>query len=103
MNKDKKTLFTLLMFVVVAAAMIVIGICACNVPVVPMCVLVILEVGIAVMLHHVELWIHGVLLLAELLVGVLAGKVVLVILCVLVYAAATIVLQMLDRGEQQNG
>lgn len=95
--KGNKLLYVLISFVAVAAIVIVIGICALHVPVVPMCVLVMIEAGIAVMLHKAELWLHGVLVLAEIIVGVLAGKTVLILLCALVYAAATAVLQMLDR------
>ena len=74
-----------------------------NVPVVPMCLLVIIEAVIAVMLHHAELWVHGLLILAELCAGVAGKKTVLIILCAVVYIAATFALQMLDKGETHNG
>lgn len=95
--KGNKVLYALVSFVAAAAVVIVIGICVLHVPVVPMCVLVMLEAGIAVMLHQAELWVHGVLVLAELIAGVLAGRIVLILLCVLLYAAATAVLQILDK------
>ena len=59
--------------------------------------------GIAVMLHHAELWLHGVLVLAEVIVGIAIGKAVLIILCAVVYAAATVFLQMLDKREEADG
>ena len=36
--------------------MVIVGVRVLNVPVVPMCLLVIIEAVIAVMLHHAELW-----------------------------------------------
>ena len=55
------------------------------------------------MLHHAELWLHGVLVLAEVIVGFAIGKAVLIILCAVVYVAATVFLQMLDKREEADG
>ena len=90
-------------FAAIVAIMVIVGVRVLNVPVVPMCLLVIIEAVIAVMLHHAELWVHGLLILAELCAGVAGKKTVLIILCAVVYIAATFALQMLDKGETQNG
>ena len=105
MDKNKKTFQvpTLLAFAAIVAIMVIVGVRVLNVPVVPMCLLVIIEAVIAVMLHHAELWVHGLLILAELCAGVAGEKTVLIILCAVVYIAATFALQMLDKGETQNG
>ena len=75
MNQDmtekltkNKMVLAVAAFALVTLAMIVIGIMALKVPAVAMCVLIILEAGLAVMLHHAELWLHGVLVLAEVIV-----------------------------------
>ena len=104
MDKNKKTFQvpTLLAFAAIVAIMVIVGVRVLNVPVVPMCLLVIIEAVIAVMLHHAELWVHGLLILAELCAGV-AGKKTVIILCAVVYIAATFALQMLDKGETHNG
>ena len=67
-----------------------------------MCVLVILEAGIAVMMHKAELWIHGVMVLVQIIVGIIAGRTVVIILCVLVYAAATAALWMSDIADKEE-
>jgi hypothetical protein len=90
-------------FIAVSAILILIGIWAVGTPVVAMCLLVILEAALAGMMHHAELWVHGVLILAELIAGVISGKIVLTVMCVIVYAAATAMLQAMDKGEVQNG
>ena len=90
MDKNKKTFQvpTLLAFAAIVAIMVIVGVRVLNVPVVPMCLLVIIEAVIAVMLHHAELWVHGLLILAELCAGVAGEKTVLIILCAVVYIAA---------------
>jgi hypothetical protein len=88
-----------LAFIALTAALIALGICVLKVPIVAMCVLVILEAAIAGLLHHAEVWVHGVLILAELIAGFAAGKAALVIMCAAVYAAALVMLREMDKGE----
>lgn len=97
--KEKKELIALIVFAAVAIAAILLGICVWKVPVVAMCTLVVLEVGIAVMLHNAELWFHAVVILIEIIAGVLSGRVLPILLCIAVYVAAAAVLRVLDKGE----
>lgn len=94
--KKNKTIVSIAIFVVVVAISIVVMTVVLKQPVVPVCVLVLIEAAIAVMLHNAELWIHGVLLLAEIIAGVALGRIVLVLLCILVYIAATFTLKLFD-------
>ena len=94
--KKNKTIVSIAIFVVVAAISIVVMTVVLKQPVVPVCVLVLIEAAVAVMLHNAELWIHGVLLLAEIIAGVALGRIVLVLLCILVYIAATFTLKLFD-------
>ena len=105
MDKNKKTYeaLSVLAFAVLVAVMIVAGVIALGIPVVPMCLMIVIQAVLAVTLHHAELWVHGLLVLAEICAGVAAGKIVLMILCAVVYVAAMFALQMLDKGETQNG
>ena len=97
---DMKMVMTIAAFAVIVAAMVLIGVCVLHVPVVAMCMLVILETALAVFLHHAELWLHGVVILAEVIAGILCSKILLVVLCAVVYVAATACLQVSDRGEK---
>ena len=99
---DKKMVMTIAAFAVIVAAMVLIGVCVLHVPVVAMCMLVILETALAVFLHHAELWLHGVVILAEVIAGILCSKILLVVLCAVVYVAATACLQVSDSGEILN-
>ena len=85
---DKKMVMTIAAFAVIVAVMVLIGVCVLHVPVV------------AVFLHHAELWLHGVVILAEVIAGILCSKILLVVLCAVVYVAATACLQVSDRGEK---
>ena len=93
-------LIALLAFCIVAVSAILINIMVMELSVVSVCLLLIIEVGIAVLLHHAELWIHGVLLLAEVIAGIVMGKVVPVLLFAAVYVMATIALKYLNIGEK---
>ena len=97
---DKKMVMTIAAFAVIVASMVLIGVCVLHVPVVAMCLLVILETALAVFLHHAELWLHGAVILAEVIAGILCSKILLVVLCAVVYVAATACLQVSDRGEK---
>ena len=97
---DKKVVVTIAAFAVIVAAMVLIGVCVLHVPVVAMCMLVILETALAVFLHHAELWLHGAVILAEVIAGILCSKILLIVLCAVVYVAATACLQVSDRGEK---
>lgn len=101
--KENRMVLPIILFAVIALVMIVIGIAALKVSAVAMCVLIIIEAGLAVMFHHAELWLHGVLVLAEVIAGIMTGKVLLIVLCAVIYVAATVFLQMLDKGETADG
>lgn len=60
--------------------------------VVSVCCLLILETGMAVLLHKSELWKHGLMLAAQFLAGILIGRIPLVIICMIVYIVAAIIL-----------
>lgn len=61
--------------------------------IVPVCVLMILEVAMAVLLHRTEIWIHGVLLALHIIVGIIIARVPLTILCMVAYVVTTLTQQ----------
>lgn len=100
--KENRSLTALAAFCIAALVLILIGVFALKTPVVAMCALVIIEAGIAVMLHKAELWMHGAMVLAQIIAGILVGRVGVIILCALVYAAATAALGMSDMDAEQD-
>jgi hypothetical protein len=93
--KESRQNVTLAAFALVALVTIIVGYAAFKQPIVPICVSIILEAMIAVFMHNAELWIHGVLILVELIVGILIGRTGMIVLCVIIYAAATAALRFL--------
>ncbi len=91
-----------LLFAVVSLILILVSMFVLNEFVVPVCVLIILEAGMAAFLHKVELWKHGVLLAAQVVAGIIIGRVPLVIVCVIAYVAATAALQFMSKQEKTS-
>ncbi len=101
--KDNKQLLAMIGFAIVALVIAILGVAVLKEPVVAVCVLIIIETAIAVMLHQVELWIHGIFILAEIIAGVLMDRLLLVIFCAIIYVAATMALRFINIGEKTNG
>ena len=85
---------SLIFFCVVILTLILIATVGWGEFVVPVCVLMILEVAMAVLLHRTELWIHGILLVLHIVVGIIIGRVPLTILCMIAYVGTTLTQQM---------
>ena len=98
--KKNRTALILIGFGVIALATILIGFLAFKEPVVPVCLLVVLEAIIAVLMHNAELWIHGALVIAELVVGILIGRTEMMILCIIIYIAAIAALRFQVMGKE---
>ena len=77
----------LILFGVIVAVLLVIlvSIITLKMPVVPICVIVLIEAALAACLHDVPIWLHGLVVIAQIVAGVLCGVTVFMILCVLVY------------------
>ena len=98
--KSNLTATGILMFSVVSLILILIAMFAMNEFVVSVCGLIILEAGMAALLHKAELWKHGVLLAAQIVAALIIGRLPLVILCVISYVAATFALQLITKGNK---
>ena len=95
----KKPAVALGAFVVVASAMILIIILALNLPVVGVCTIMILEALLAVCLNRIPIWIHGLIVIAQIVAGIVFGKIVFLILMVVVYITAVALLYLWSSKE----
>ena len=93
MKENQKQLIMSVIALAACAAMIVISMFVLKIPVVAVCVILLLNVGIACCLHHEPVWLHGVLLIAELVAGILCKKIVFILLCIVIYVVAILVLK----------
>lgn len=84
-------------FAVITVIMILLGIMMCKLPVVMVCSIIILETAIALCLQNLPVWVHGVVLVAELIAGILCEQIVFIILAGIVYAAAILALHFIEE------
>ena len=71
------SIYSFLGVIVVALAAILVSILALKIPVVPVCLIIVLEAGIAVCLHDVPIWLHGLVVLVQIIAGAICGKLIL--------------------------
>ncbi len=95
--KTHKNMVSLAIFVIIAAISVVVMTVILKQSVIPVCVLVLIEAGIAVLLHNAEVWMHGLLILAEIIAGIATGRIVILLLCILVYIAAIFALKFMNE------
>ena len=79
--------------IVAALAVILTGIIALHMPVVPVCLIVLLETGIACCLHDVPIWLHAIAVIVQIIAGVLTGATVFMVLCVVEYLVGILCLR----------
>jgi hypothetical protein len=96
--KKNITLDILVVFAIFVLALILVGALGLKEPVVPVCLALILEVGIAVMLHNAQVWLHGAAVVVQLVAGVLIARTGMMILCIVLYVLAIAALQLLEKN-----
>jgi hypothetical protein len=98
--KENRQLDVAIIFAAAVLVLILVGTLALGEPVVPVCIALMIEAGIAILLHNMELWIHGAALVIQLVAGVLIGRTGLMVLCIILYAFTIAALQMLEKAER---
>lgn len=91
--KENSALIMLCVFVVFAVLEIVLGILVWKMPVVSVCIVVLMEAGLAACLHNLPVWLHGIVAAAEIVVGIISGKVIFMLIGILCYGAALFALK----------
>ena len=95
--KANQTIVAIGGFCVLAIGLLLISVFALQEFVVSVCILMVIEVAMAALLHNVELWKHGVLLVAQIIVALILKNIPLVLVCIVIYIAATIALSLLQK------
>lgn len=93
-NKEHLTLFGV---IVVALLIVIIGIVTCEVPVVWACLLILLEAAMAVCMQNVPIWLHGLVVIAQVVVGAVFGTVVYLVLCSFFYVVGILALDVWSK------
>ena len=93
-NKDQLTLFGV---IVAALLVILIGMLGWDVPVLAACILVVLEAGLAVCMQNAPIWLHGIVVIAQIIVGAIFGTVTFLVLCAVFYVIAILALDVWEH------
>ena len=93
----KKSIAVLALFVSVALAYILVGILACEVNPVVVCVVLLIQVAIGVLLDQNPVWLHACVVAVDIVAGICVGQTLLMAVAALVYVAAIVALEMLQR------
>lgn len=83
--KENKSMLMLFAVIVAALGVILAGIMVWKVPVAVVCIIVLLEAGLTVCLHDVPVWLHGLVVIAQIIAGILCENMVFVVLCAAIY------------------
>ena len=96
--KENKKIVTLIAFAVIVLAVILIATLALREFVVPVCIAIIIETAIANLLKKSELWLHGVVVIVQVVAGLLIRRFPFIILCAIIYVAATVALMLIHKN-----
>lgn len=91
--QENKSMLLLFAVIVAALAVILVSILLLSVPAVPVCVIVLLEAALAVCLHDVPIWLHGLVVIAQAAAGILCGSTVFILLCAVIYLIGILTLR----------
>lgn len=95
--KDKTVLVSA-GYAVLAVAVILISILVLKLPVVAVCCIVLIETLLAVCLHNLPIWLHVLVVAAQLLCGGLFHRVVFMVLAACLYVAAILTLKVIRQS-----
>ena len=95
--KENKQHIVLFGLIIAALAVILIGILVWKLPVVPVCIFVLLEAVLAVCLQNLPVWMHGAILIAQLIVGLLFGNGIFIMVCAVYYVVSILVLSIWNK------
>lgn len=90
---ENKKMLRLFGVIVTVLLVILISILKLDIPAVPVCVVVLIEAAMAVCLHDVPIWLHGAVVIAQILIGALCGNLVFTVLCALLYLVGILTLR----------
>lgn len=91
--RENKSMLLLFAMIVAALAVILISILVLKVSAVPVCMIVVIEAALAVCLHDVPIWLHGLVVIGQVIAGILVGSAVFILLCAVIYLLGILTLK----------
>ena len=92
-NSENRGMLTFFGVLVAALLVILISIIGLDIPAVAVCVIVLIEIAMAFCLHDVPIWLHGLVVIAQLVAGVLCHNLVFIALSAVIYLLGILTLR----------
>lgn len=93
----KKSFLALAVYALAVMAAILLSVLACEIPVVAVCFIVVIETLLAACLHDLPVWLHAIVIAAELVCGVIFDRVLFMLIEAALYLAAIFVLKIVRQ------
>ena len=91
--QENKSVLILFGAIVAVLLVILTSMIVLQMPAVPVCAIVVTEAAMASCLHDVPVWLHGLVIIAQIITGVVCGAVVFMILCSILYVVGILALR----------
>ena len=91
-SKENLPLITLILLGIFAVVAILVSTLAFKISVVVACIIVILEAALAACLNRIPIWVHGLVIIAQIVCGIMASQIPFMILMACIYIFAILFL-----------
>lgn len=102
MEKGKRNILLLSLVIAAAFAVLLTAILALRVPAPVACVVLVIEAGLVLCMRNVPVWLHGLLMLGQIVAGAAAEKALFMVLCAVFYLFGILMLD-LTKDQQKGG
>ncbi|MBR1390275.1 MAG: hypothetical protein IJ567_02300 [Lachnospiraceae bacterium] len=86
-------------YILCAVVTVVLGIAVFHIPVLTAVLVLFIEAGMATCLHNLPVWLHGIVLVAELILGIAVSQTIFLVLLMLCYVFAILSLKYLSEED----
>ena len=93
----KKSFLALAVYALAVIAVILLSVFVCKIPVVALCFIVVIETMLAACLHDLPVWLHVVVVAAQLVCGIIFDKALFMLIEAALYLAAIFVLKVVRQ------
>ena len=98
---DSKNMVILFGVIVAALMVILISIMGLDIPAIPVCVIVLIEGALVFCMQDVPIWLHALMVIAQVAAGALCGNLIFIALCVVVYLLGILALSVTGNEAEE--
>ncbi len=102
MKKGKRNILLLFLVIAAAIAVMLVSILALRVPASVVCAIMLIEAALVLCMRNVPVWLHGLLMIGQVVAGVAVRNTMFMILCAVFYLFGILMLD-LTKDERKGG